>query len=806
MSPIPAENTCPNCHRELTGQHNFCPYCGHDMRQKEPPAPAYEPVLPTQASTGPPAQAAPTPSPAPKPTEAKPKLSRPTTASSRRFQLINLRSILGLFDLILFPLVIILAVLIIRSELPGSREPLPPLACDDLDAAEFTAARFERGLAGELDEDTLFAANTEYLIQGVLNIPQNHRLLMQPGARLEFEEGAGIDVQGALYVCGSEREPVTFTAEAGEPGSWQGIRFLNADERSMIAHALVQFAGDRVIYLENSSPTLLDVKIASGSAFPISSDGNDMPVLLEDVLFDKLPFDAIEIRSGQTADKQEITWPNQGFVYVVTGPLTIGENTALTIESGTTVKFWYAGRGDAPGLRIRGLLKAEAVNFTSVYDGRDEMGGVTYVEAQEPQPGDWAGLLFENANSQSYLKEVIVQYAGNGQGAVSMQSSSPELTNVTIQDSSWYPLSGGTDSFPTLNQITLVDNEPGDAFEVRNGSAVTGRQQYTWSPLGDDGQIVRVVRGTVTVEQEATLIIEPGVIIKFENQSKLVIQGTLEAVGGSKEDEFIIFTSLRDDDYGGSTDKNTGPQDSRSWDGIVFDKADDSSIIENALVRYGSIAFNDSSAHVNDVTIQDSENAALGMTPNSSPTLNNIQMQGNSMNGLAIGGGNLNTDQVWPTGNSEDSSIVYILTGGITIAEGATLQIESGMVIKADDDGRLVINGGLLLHGEGSSPVIFTSLQDDSQGGDTNQKLQEPQAGDWPGLEIGARADVVMEDTIIYYARDGLFLRGGNSLRTSGDVRLVNGQNAVRCDGESELPNDISAQGNEVNVLICPGP
>jgi hypothetical protein len=713
--------------------------------------------------------------------------------------------VLGLFDLVAIPLIAILAVLVVRSG-AGLPEPLPPLACDELDTAEFTPTKFELGLGGELEEDTLFASNAEYLIQSVLVVPQNRRLLVQPGARLEFEEEAGIDVQGALYVCGTEKEPVTLTAETGEPGSWQGIRFLEADDSSMLAHTLLQFAGDRAIHLENSAPTLLDVKIASSSAFPISSDGSKMPLLLDGVEFDKNPFEGIEIRGGQTADTQNITWPEQGFVYVVSGPVTIGENSTLTIEPGTTVKFWYDGRNEQPGLLVRGLLKAEDVRFTSVYDGRDEVGGVTYKEARDPQAGDWAGLSFDNSSSQSFLRNALVQFAGNGQGAISLQNSSPELSNVTIADSAWYPLSADADSFPTLNQISLLDNDPGDALEVRGGSAVSGRQRYTWGKLGDGAQIVRVIRGDVTVEPEATLVIEPGVVIKFEPQSSLTIEGTLEAVGGENEDERIIFTSVRDDEYGGATDKNTGPQDSRSWDGLLFQQSDESSILENALVRYGSIAFEAAAPRLQNVTIQESESAALWATPDASPSLSNIQLQDNATNGLAIAAGTLNVDQTWTAVSNGDQPLVRILSGGLTVAEGATLQIQPGVIVKADEDGRLVINGGLQARGDGSQPIIFTSLHDDSAGGDTNQQLQEANAGDWPGLEIGAQADVTLADATIRFARDGLFLRGGNGLTANGLLQLLDGVNAVRCDGESDLPSTILAEGNEVNELECPNP
>lgn len=789
------QESCPNCKRELVGQHNFCPYCGHDIRTQKVAAPAT--AVPMPPSPQSPPAAKPTPPPAAR--------SVAKRSSPKRFQLVNLRTLLGMFDLIAIPLIAIAVILWARSGelLP---EPLPPLACEDLDTTEFSPPRFESGLTGELGEDTLFTANTEYLIQGVLTVPPNRRLLVEPGVRLEFEEGAGIDVQGAFYVCGSEQEPITFTAGAGEPGSWQGIRFLNADDSSVINQALVQFAGDRAIYLENSAPSLVDVEIANGSGFPISSDGNEMP-LLAGVSFERSPFDGIEIRGGQTADKQNILWPNNGFVYVLSGPVIIGENTALEIEPGVNVKFWQPPRGDAPGLRIRGLLKAEDVRFTSVYDSEDSVGGVTYVEAQDPVPGDWAGISFLESSGKSYLRNVSIQYAGRNQGAINMQASSPELVDVTIRDSAWYPLSADANSFPTFENLTLTDNDPGDALEIVGNSAVTGRQERVWKRLGGETQIVRVIRGRIAVDQDTTLIIEPGVVVKFEQGGRLTVRGTLRAIGGESEAERIVFTSLRDGDYGGDTDKNSGPQDVRTWEGIVFEQTDSNSLLQNSVVRYAPVSLNGASSQLINVTINDSPTAALIATPNATPTLVGLRLQNNDVNGMAITGGRIESDQTWSPLGEENNQLIRILADTVTVVDGAVLQIDAGTIIKADSRGKLVVNGGLRLLGNEGQPVTFTSLHDDNTGGDTNQKLQGGAAGDWPGIEIGAQADVVVGHAVIRFATEGLFIRDSSALAVNGLVLITDGKTAVRCQSETSLPaNALVADRNEVNEIQCPNP
>jgi hypothetical protein len=795
MSENPAGTVCPKCGRQQPGQRNFCQYCGYSFRAEapEPPPSVPPPPQPEATAQHPPAVPAAVSAPSRHP------------PAVRRFRIVDRRVLFGLLGMLDVPVIIVLIALLLG---PGLVQQAEPSACEQLDLTEFTPERYERGIGGELAEDTLFDADTEYLIQDTLVVPQGRRLLLQPGAHLVFDEGTGLEVHGGLFVCGSERKPVSFTSEKGEAGSWSGVRFHNADPDSVLSHVLIQFAGDRALYLENSAPKLLDVKIANSSGFPISSDGNALPDLRTNIDLDDNPFQGIEIRSG-TLSEENVVWPNQGFVYVVSGPLEIGANTTLAIESDVVVKFWHAPNSDPPGMLVRGLLKADDVQFTSVYDSRDEVGGATYREAQDPAPGDWAGIGFYESSSKSYLRHCTVQYAGQQggrsvTGAISLKASSPELIDVTIADGGWYPLSADADSFPILDNVRLVDNDPGDAMEIRGDSAVTGRQERTWAPLGGEAQIVRLIRGEVVVEPEATLTIEPGVVIKFEENGKLVIRGTLRAVGGDKEAERIVFTSLRDGDYGGETDKATSPQDSRSWGGIVFDKADGSSVLQNCVVRYASISVNDATPRLIDNLITDGESAAIWASPGASPELSGNRLEDNGVNGIAIWKAELRADQHWPKIEEGDEQVIRVLAGEVTVVDGATLSIEPGTIIKVSSDGKLRIHGGLRVQGQADLPVVFTSLNDDRTGGDTNRRLEEAGAGDWPGIEIGADANVQFAHTIIRYAQTALSLHGGNAPVIEGWLRVTGGKNALWCDGDSWLPSTFQSEGNESNEIRCP--
>ena len=781
---------CPGCGRDLDGARNFCPYCGHSFRQR-----ASQTAAPSGQVGGAESQMQSPPS-------AKPYTPQPAgTRADRRFRFADLRVFVGLFGVIDLAVILVLLFVLFRP----STGPRQASVCEQLDSSEFTPEKYERGLGGTLEEDTLLSASTEYLIQTTLEVPKGRRLLVEPGATLEFDAGAALEVRGALYVCGTGGQPVTLTAHEKKAGSWPGIRFYSADDESTISHALIQFTEDRGIYLEDSAPQLIDVEIAHSSGFPISVDGNRVPQVLAEVSVDDNPFRGIEIRSG-TLTEETIRWPNHGLVYVVSGPLQVDENTTLDIDPDVIVKFWHAPGAQPPGIGVRGLLRAAQVQFTSVYDSRDTVGGATYHEAQDPEPGDWAGIGFSESSAKSHLRQCTIRYAGHSQqGAVAMKASSPELTDVAIYDTAWYPLSADAESFPVLARIEASDNDPGDALEIRAGSALAGRHERIWSPLGEEQQIVRVVRGDLTIEPEATLVIEPGVVIKFEEKARIIVKGTLLAVGGTRETERIVFTSLRDDDYGGETDKATGPRDSRSWGGIVFEQVDQSSALENAIVRYASVVLNDASPRLTSNLILDCDSAAIRATPSSAPELLGTAFRDNAIDGLLISQARIEEDTRWPVLGAADAQVVRVLEGEVTIAPGANLSIDPGAVIKVTGaNGKLRVQGALWVFGEEGTPVSFTSLHDDSLGGDTNQRLQGPDAGDWVGIEVDAGGQTYFAHTAIRYAQTGLSLRGDAVPDIEGWLRILDGKDALHCFGEIHLSRLLFAEGNGSNEIQCP--
>jgi len=94
---------------------------------------------------------------------------------------------------------------------------------------------------------------------------------------------------------------------------------------------------------------------------------------------------------------------------------------------------------------------------------------------------------------------------------------------------------------------------------------------------------VYLVTGSVTVPANATLIVQPGAIVKFQYDAGLEVNGALQ-VGGAGQP--AIWTSFLDDTYGGDTDGTAIAPQPGNWFAINLN-AGCQATISNALIAYG---------------------------------------------------------------------------------------------------------------------------------------------------------------------------------------------------------------------------
>jgi hypothetical protein len=112
----------------------------------------------------------------------------------------------------------------------------------------------------------------------------------------------------------------------------------------------------------------------------------------------------------------------------------------------------------------------------------------------------------------------------------------------------------------------------------------------------------------------------------------------------------------------------------------------------------------------------------------------------------------------------------YLVDDYLEIAQGTTLQISDGLVVKFGTDGLMEVYGELARDASPTAPVVFTSIHDDTYGGDTDGQVIDPASDPWAGLELFAGGGLNTADfsrTIFRYASSGLMITNGSNAEYS---------------------------------------
>jgi len=144
----------------------------------------------------------------------------------------------------------------------------------------------------------------------------------------------------------------------------------------------------------------------------------------------------------------------------------------------------------------------------------------------------------------------------------------------------------------------------------------------------------------------------------------------------------------------------------------------------------------------------------------------------------------------WTQGQSP-----YIVIVPITIAEGVTLTIEPGVIIKFDDSSSLFVDGILNASGTTAEPIYLTSYADDSLGGDTNGDGNNttPIAGDWDGILFFNTIDSSsIFNTNMTYASRGLLSFGAHSMLNNFSIVGTTGDAIALYEGSDLIGDAVS--------------
>ena len=96
--------------------------------------------------------------------------------------------------------------------------------------------------------------------------------------------------------------------------------------------------------------------------------------------------------------------------------------------------------------------------------------------------------------------------------------------------------------------------------------------------------------------------------------------------------------------------------------------------------------------------------------------MSRLTFSGNTLSGNGLNGANIPGEQVTADWTWKKIGMPYVLRSGpgVTVANGATLTLEPGIIVKGLIYGLVVADTGrLMARGTASEPIVFTSLKDD---------------------------------------------------------------------------------------------
>ncbi|PIJ61264.1 right-handed parallel beta-helix repeat-containing protein [Mesotoga sp. H07.pep.5.3] len=566
----------------------------------------------------------------------------------------------------------------------------------------------------------------------------------------------------------------------------------------------------------------------------------------------------IAIQIDPAAISGRVTWGAPSNISILmNGSVSVASGASLTIRPGSVIKIAQNAFLAVDGELMASGTEDNPIFFTETRD--NSVGGALSGDGSLPEAGWWRSINIRN-EGKAIFDWCTIAYAGRSDGAAILKSGAGSLriSNSVLSHTSGdgLRLSSGYSSFEhfqneySYNTIgvrlginasfaDVTTRFEGNSTDIQlDGGAITGT--VSW---GSDGDYSMVITGDVSISAGASLSILPGTVIKFRQNNRILVYGSLQALG--EADLPIYFTDLRDDLVGGDANRDGGETTpAPGWWRSIGIMTDGTATFEHCVIRFagygdrsGVLKSSTGAVSMTDTVIEKvagdgfrADNAAGGVkigrstfSENSEAGLNcrtdgvsveeSVFLSNDTGVRTVANASLILDDETYFSENNKDiyveaatisGSVVWrvpkhlslLLSGSTSISVGARLEIKPGTVVKMAQNSLITVDGELIALGTGEEPVFFTDYRDDSAGGDSNRDADAtlPVKGWWNSINIRESGSAELDFVDIGYSQNGIVRAGSGSFTlTNSNIHDVSGEALKLLSGYSylELSNNV---------------
>ena len=654
---------------------------------------------------------------------------------------------------------------------------------------------------GALANSETWSGATPHVLTCDVEVPQGMSLTLGPGAVVKGQPNAELRVRGSLVVSGSQAEPVVFTSVRDDsvggdtngdaddtspvPGDWEGINVWKSEgqpgsvvfEGGVLAYAGLQvdsYADDRGAGFVERDVVIRDSEFVHGSYVDLEVAG---PITVEGNTF----------KNVGGAEVNRI--PNGACIYVDQGgyrsPTVVSGNTVSGCsEFGVNVMTSQVANTVSAVVRDNSVSStgSEPVRVSSMQLAPSKMTGNTgaastrrgfrmsgelvedlslpwetlplVIDNEDPWAWRYGDLEVAEDVTVSVAPGVVVKsYRGglfvHGSLVVSGSQAEPVVFTSVRDDSAGGDYNGdGTVTSPVPGDweginVWKSEGQPGSVVFEGGVLAYAGLQVDSYA---DDRGAGFVERDVVIRDSEFV----HGSYVDLEVAGPITVEGnTFKNVGGAEVNRIPNGACIYVDQggYRSPTVVSGNTVSGCSEFGVNVMTSQVANTV-SAVVRDNSV----SSTGSEPVRVSSMQLAPSKMTGNTgaASTRRGFRMSGELVEDLSL---------PWETlplviDNEDPWAWRY---GDLEVAEDVTVSVAPGVVVKSYRGG-LFVHGSLVVSGSQAEPVVFTSVRDDSAGGDYNGDgtVTSPVPGDWEGINVwkseGQPGSVVFEGGVLAYA------------------------------------------------------